>query len=215
MNRVADIRSQFKAMSPDSETGMLEIINASFIADEPAIFGTPNEDWHSRELHWYKSQSLNVNDIQEPVPTIWKQIASVDGEINSNYGWCIWSEENCCQYTEAIHALLRDKNTRQAIMIYTRPTMHDDASRDGMRDFICTNTTQLFIRQNKLHYIVNMRSNDAVLGYKGDFAWQKYVHSLALRSLSEAYTGLELGDLYWNAASLHVYSRHFELVANS
>ena len=36
---------------------------SSFIADEPAIFGTPSEDYIQKELDWYLSGSTNVNDI--------------------------------------------------------------------------------------------------------------------------------------------------------
>lgn len=212
MINVASIRRLLQMQMPDPETGMLEIINASFIADEPAIFGQPNEDWHLREREWYISQSLNVNDIPGPVPTIWQQVASPKGEINSNYGYCIFSKKNGYQYINALEALRTNKHSRQATMIYTRPSMHDDCTRDGMRDFICTNTVQLYIRNGRLDYIVNMRSNDAVLGYKGDFAWHKFVHKMSLRALCEQYPDLTMGTLYWNANSLHVYPRHHHLV---
>lgn len=209
---VQSIRERFKALTPDPETGMLEIVNASFVADEPAIFGTPNDDWHRREREWYLSESLNVNDIPGVIPAIWKQVAGATGEINSNYGWCIFSRFNGSQYLHAISALKHDKHSRQAVMIYNRPTMHVDSTRNGMRDFICTFATHLLIRDGALHYIVNMRSSDAVFGYKGDRSWHSYVHELALEDLQEKYRGLKLGKLYWNAGSLHVYPRHHHLV---
>ena len=64
---------------------LLELIGVQFIADENRIFGTPNDDYIQRELEWYQSQSLNVNDIPGNTPQIWKQVASPDGIINSNY----------------------------------------------------------------------------------------------------------------------------------
>lgn len=212
MINVASIRRLFQMQMPDPETGMLEIINASFIADEPSIFGEPNEDWHRREREWYLSQSLNVNDIPGPVPAIWQQVASYKGEINSNYGWCIFSKANGYQYINALDALRTNRHSRQAVMIYNRPSMHDDCRRDGMHDFICTHSTHLFIRNGRLDYIVNMRSNDAIFGYKGDYAWHRFVQMLARDSLAKDYPDLTLGTLYWNAGSLHVYPRHHHLV---
>ena len=209
--KVSDIREAFKREVPN-ETGNLEIINATFIADEPSIFGTVNEDWNSRELQWYLSQSLSVNDIPAPIPQIWQDIASVKGTINSNYGWCIYSADNGNQYNSAIAALVADKGSRQAVMIYNRPSMHIDSKKFDMSDFICTNTVQLYIRDNTLHYSVYMRSNDAVYGYKGDRAWHEHVHNQAAIQLSATYPGLRRGMLIWNAASLHVYPRHFDLV---
>ena len=41
----------------------IEMIGASFIADEEAIFGTPNDEYIDAEIEWYNSQSTNINDI--------------------------------------------------------------------------------------------------------------------------------------------------------
>lgn len=195
-----------------AEDGNIEIINASFVANEPLIFGEVNDTWNARELRWYMSQSLNVNDIAPPVPAVWKQVASLKGMINSNYGWCIFSARNGNQFHKAIDALVKNKNSRQAVMIYIRPSMHEDAVFDGMQDFMCTYSTQLLIRNGKLHHIVNMRSNDVVYGYKGDRFWQDTVLDLALARLNDTYPDLVKGNLYWNAGSLHVYPKHFHLV---
>jgi len=208
---VQSIRDLFKAMKPN-ESGMLEIINASFIADEPFIFGEVNDKWNARELRWYMSQSLNVNDIAPPVPAVWKQVASKKGQINSNYGWCVFSQQNGYQFQKAIDSLLLNKDSRQAVMIYIRPSMHEDSCMDGMRDFMCTYSTQLLIRAGQLHHIVNMRSNDAVYGYKGDRFWQDTVLDFALTCLNDSYPDLVKGNLYWNAGSLHIYPRHIGLV---
>jgi len=211
-NRVSDIRTMFRNISPDPETGMLEIVNASFIADEPIIFGKENLDYIERELQWYLSQSLYVSDIPEPIPQIWQNVASTDGKINSNYGYLVFSTENGRQYSCAVSTLKRDKNSRQASMIYTRPSIHNDAFKNGMHDFICTYAQQFIIRNNKLHLLVYMRSNDAVFGYKNDVAWAKYLLNKAHNELLSTYSGLEIGDIVWNAASLHIYPRHIHLV---
>lgn len=211
----SDIRDMFTDIARFSgpcENGTIEIINASFIADDSVIFGELNEQYAECELHWYRSQSLNIHDMPCNIPSIWKEIASTNGEINSNYGWCVLSEDNHRQLENAINALILDPTSRQAVMIYTRPSMHSDAIRDGMRDFMCTNNTQLLIRGNRLHYIVNMRSNDAVFGYKNDKYWHDAVHREAMKSLKMKYPDLKLGDMWWNAGSLHVYERHFNLI---
>ena len=185
----------------------VEIMNASFIADRPAIFGTVNEDYVERELKWYLSQSLNVNDIPEPVPAIWKAVATPDGRINSNYGWCIFSEENGSQYKNVAEQLKANPDSRRATMIYNRPSMHVDYNKDGMSDFMCTNAVQYLVRDGKLNALVYMRSNDAVFGYKNDYAWQRWV----LDDLADE-IGIPSGNVYWNVASLHVYERHFDLI---
>ena len=209
MQTVKDIREQFKQKLANKEfvNGTIEIIGATFLADEPFIFGTVNNEWNERELKWYKSLSRNVNDIDEPVPEIWKRVATTDGRINSNYGWCIWSSENGAQYYNAVKKLKEDQNTRQATMIYNRPSMHTDWNKDGMKDFMCTYAHQFFIRDNKLVSQYIMRSQDAVYGYKGDYNWAKYVHDSVAADLK-----IPSGDIVWAASSLHVYERHYNLV---
>jgi thymidylate synthase len=186
---------------------MLELRSASFVADEPAIFGTPNEDYIKREIEWYMSCSRNVNDIRGEVPAIWKQVATPDGRINSNYGWCIFSLENGNQFHRVENELRANPESRRAVMIYNRPSMHEDYDKDGMSDFMCTNAVQYMIRDGLLEAHVQMRSNDVVFGYKNDYAWQKHV----LEILADKLKVLS-GEIYWNVGSLHVYERHFNLV---
>lgn len=218
-NTVKDIRQLFKKKYENKEfvidksgVKMLEIVNANFIADEETIIGTLNAYAH-RELEWYKSQSLNVYDIPAPVPEIWKKVADSKGYINSNYGWCVYSNTNYNQFQSVLNELCNNPYSRRAIMIYTRPSMWVDYSYDGRSDFICTNTVQYLIRNNKLDVVVQMRSNDAHFGYKNDLYWQIYVASeLLVWYNSETNNNIELGDIHWNAGSLHVYEKDFALV---
>jgi thymidylate synthase len=121
---VSNIRNIFKEKLKmgdfvTDKTGVktVEIINAAFFANEPAIFGTVNEDYVKRELEWYKSMSLNVNDIPGGPPEIWKMVASTTGRINSNYGWCIYSFENGDQFTKVVDELSVNPDSRRAVMI--------------------------------------------------------------------------------------------------
>lgn len=213
-NSVADVRQTFKELKAQriyvtDKTGvdMLEIVNASFVANEPAIFGVVNEDYVRRELEWYESKSLNVHDIPGGPPAIWKQVADRDGLINSNYGWCIWSDTNGNQYDRVVDELKKNPFSRRAVMIYTRPTMWYEYDYNGRSDFMCTNTVQYMIRDNLLHSVVQMRSNDVIFGYKNDYAWQSHVLDKLCGDL-----GVKRGQIHWNVGSLHVYGRHFDLV---
>lgn len=214
MNKVENIRALLaeKYQNEDfvidkSGVKTVELIGTSFIADEEAIFGEVNHEYADRELLWYNGQSLNVNDISGNVPAIWKQVATPEGHINSNYGWCIYSVANGLQYYNCAKHIKNNPDTRRATMIYTRPTMHVDYNRDGMSDFMCTHAVNYLVRDGKLNAVVQMRSNDAVFGYKNDYFWQKHV----LQNLAKD-TKTEVGDIIWNSASLHVYERHFNLI---
>lgn len=197
-----------------NDTDMVELIGASFLADEPAILGEPNQDYIDREIAWYLSGSLKVADIPPPIPKIWDAISSMeDGEVNSNYGYLLHDPANGSQYRNVLKELSSNPTGRRATAIYTRPSMHTDWQRDGMSDFICTNAVNYFIRNNAVHAVVQMRSNDVVFGYRNDYAWQKHVQLKLKTDLMMYYQlHVDIGDIIWQAASLHVYPRHFHLL---
>lgn len=211
MNRVSDIRAKLIQKYKNQEfvidkTGVktIELIGESFIVDEDWIIRPPNYEYIEREIQWYESQSLYVEDIPGQTPAIWKQVADKNGKINSNYGYLIWSEENGRQYDHVLNELKKNPNSRRAVMIYNRPTMHTDYCKDGMSDFVCTYANNFLIRDDKLvsHYL--MRSNCAIFGANNDFAWARYVQQKLAHDLDVA-----VGDLIWTASSLHVYEYHF------
>ena len=220
---VQDVRDYFCAAKRNpycqttDKTGVkcLELIGASFEATEPAIFGTPNIDYILKEVDWYKSMSLNINDIYgpgKPPPAAWKYAASPEGMIHSNYGYLIWHKDNGNQYDNCLQELKDNPNSRRALMVYQRPEIWEEYDLMAMSDFICTNSVAYYIRDGKLDCSVSMRSNDVVYGYKNDYAWQKYVlHHLA-DDLSTPEVKIKPGKMIWQVQNLHVYEKHFDLV---
>ena len=225
MPKVSDIRKHFVNELSDGafttdKTGAktIELIGASFIADEPAIFGTPSESYIAAELEWYKSMSPNINDIhpdKEP-PAAWKYAANKHGEINSNYGLLIYSQKYHKQLENVVDELGRNPDSRRACMVYNRPSIWVEYNENGKSDFICTNAVTYYIRNGELQAVVQMRSNDAVFGYKNDWAWQRHV----MQEVCDMYNDMNIfeddltpGFLVWQVQNLHVYERHFHLVS--
>ena len=195
----------------------IELIGASFFADQPAIFGTPNESYIEIEKAWYESQSTNVNWMSETynrnVPEAWKAAANSFGQINSNYGHLIYSDKYHHQYGRVLDELLENPDGRRASMIYTRPSIWEEYNEDDKNDFICTNSVTYYIRDNSLHCVVQMRSNDVVFGYKNDYAWQLHVLEQMVGDYNEcSLEKIKAGDIIWQVQNLHVYERHFHLV---
>ena len=213
---VSDIRQYFidelhdEAFTED-RTGQktIELLGASFLADEPAIFGTPSEKYIDAEIDWYSLGSTNINDIhpdKEP-PAAWVYAANEHGEINSNYGHLIWSSKYHDQYQNVLDELISNPDSRRASMIYTRPSIWSEYDENGKNDFICTNSVTYYIRNDELQAVVQMRSNDVVFGYKNDVAWQQHVLELLASDLD-----INPGFIQWQVQNLHVYERHFHLV---
>ena len=228
MLSVKDIRKHFinelwdKSFVID-RNGMttIELLGASFLATEPSIFGTPNQDYIDSEINWYDSQSTNIYDIKEfeDPPKCWQQSANKHGEINSNYGHLIFSDKYHNQYGQVLDELIRNPDSRRACMVYNRPSIWMEYNENNKNDFICTNSVTYYIRDNILHAVVQMRSNDVVFGYKNDYAWQFEIMNRLVKDwndckFEEYDTGdkISLGSMIWQVQNLHVYERHFHLV---
>lgn len=172
-----------------------------------------NEEYCKKELDWYLSQSLSIINYVDDVK-IWNYVCTKDNkkEINSNYGWCIFSKKNYFQYQNCLNELLNNIESRRAEMIYTRPSMWVDYNKNGMSDFCCTDGVQCFIRNNKLYYIVKQRSCDIIYGFFNDFYWHCYVYNKLYNDLKQKYSCLLIGEIIYNAYSLHCYEKHFKLL---
>lgn len=211
---VSEVRQAFRhlyrhlKMNHDvAVAGTLELTGVSFTADEPTIFSAINDDYVQRELAWYESQSLSVEDFPGGAPKIWRDVAAEDGTILSNYGHLFLSGENGSQFDRVVEHLRREPTGRRAVAVYTRPTVHLEWDWRGRRDFICTSTVTYLIRGGHLDAVVSMRSNDAVTGYKNDLAWQRHALDLVARKVD-----VPPGAITWQVASLHVYERHWWLL---
>jgi len=217
--KVTDVRDYFIGAKQGGgygqtidKTGVkcIELIGASFLADEPAIFGEPNTEYIQKEIDWYESMSLNINDIYGPdrePPAAWEYAADPHGNINSNYGYLIYSDKFHGQYFKVAEELRMNPDGRRATMIYNRPGIWSEYVESGKSDFICTNAVAYYIRNGRLDCCVQMRSNDVIYGYKNDYAWQQYILSNLADDLD-----LEVGNMIWQVQNLHVYEKHFDLI---
>lgn len=174
-----------------------------------------DRNYIKEELKWYLSTKPNINSNERIAKTkIWKTVAAEDGSVNSNYGYRILSKENGSQLKNAINALKKNKFSKQSVMYYAFPQIHDYKN-DGIHaksDMICTTHVQCLIRDNRLTYYVYMRSNDAFYGFQNDYSWHRYIHTHMYNKLKKVYPELEYGPIVWHAASFHVYERHFHLL---
>ena len=229
VNSVKDVREFFIGELKDEaftidKTGQktIEMLGANFIASEPSIFGTPNQEYITKEIAWYESRSTNIYDINgvdsDAPPQAWQYSANKHGQINSNYGYLVFDPKYFQQFDHAFNELLDNPDSRRAQMIYNRPSIWAEFNENGKNDFICTNAQTFYIRDNILHMVSQMRSNDVVYGYKNDYAWAQYLMDKMVSRWNQVaeMTGehepIEKGMLTWQVMNLHVYERHFNLV---
>ena len=183
--------------------GTTALFNIGFTIENPddnAIHAT-DRNWKAEyaeaEWQWYLSADRNIAKLGElygKVPEIWKRMADVDGNVNSNYGWQ-W--ERTSQLDIVIQMLKDNPETRQAaISIYDGKEISDYTN-----DTPCTYAVQFTVVDNKLNMCVVMRSNDLWYGFCND----QYQFS-SLQMLVAYETGYKLGEYYHFAHNLHLYN---------
>jgi thymidylate synthase len=155
-------------------------------------------------MAWYLKKDRDVDYIGQ-FSGFWSNITNPNtNEINSNYGSLVFNKE---QFGWAVDSLLKDKNSRQAIMFFNQPKFQFE----GNKDFVCTMYANFFIRNNKLNMKIQMRSNDIFYGLTFDAPFFSFLHQSVYLILKDQYSDLELGVYHHFADNIHFYERHFEL----
>lgn len=219
-NTVEDVVTALAVAPIDSRTGNKVLYSVDWVADRPSMVGKVNEDWVRRELDWFFSGSDKLADMEEPVPQLFKDCGGVDGRVNSAYGHILFHPDalrrrrgaNDTLFNRIVDTFLAEGlGTRHATAIISDRDIHTLAHMNERNDFICTNALNFMIDEyNRLHIIAQMRSMDAVFGYRADYSMWDALMDYLLGNLEHAYPELTRGDITFQVANLHVYPRHFE-----
>lgn len=154
------------------------------------------------EFLWYLAGSNQLKFIQYYIRRYHE--FSDDGKtLFGAYGPRLFLPRQDNSVSRLIEDLKKKPDTRQAILQILRP---EDLCA-VTKDLPCTTTVQFFLRRDRLHAIVNMRSNDAFIGLPHD------VFSFTMLQEFVASTiGCELGTYRHFVGSLHVYEKDMRAV---
>lgn len=167
------------------------------------------------EALWYFLGN-NKTDWISYYSGFWKNISDDNETANSAYGARIFKphprvrvshEKDDTQWDAAIQELMSDQDTRRAYIHIKSPL--DSQAR---LDVPCTIGMQFFIREKKLHLLVNMRSSDLILGITYDIPAFTMMQELMVLELQSRGVDVEMGRYIHVSNSLHVYERHFEML---
>lgn len=207
--------------SPEYETRprdlkIKENTNVALVLENPLsclyenITRSSQKKYIAAELLWYFMGRNDVNFIQD-YAKFWTTIQNEDGTVNSSYGNLLFNKKNrfgITQYEWALQSLIKDKDSRQAILHFNLPEHQHYTN----KDFVCTIYGIFQIRDNKLNLTVHMRSNDVIWGLPTDIAFFAILQSQLLSHLRNTYSDLELGTYTHIANSFHIYEHHFQIV---
>jgi len=211
----------------DPRTGNKVLYSVNWRATNDSMIGEINPDWVRRELDWFNSGSDKLEDMEAPVPALFQACAGHDGRVNSAYGHILFSTSDAVGLTPApslydrvLFTFFREgQESRHGVAIISDRDIHFLAKANGRNDFICTNALNVMIdHEQRLHIIAQMRSMDAVFGYRADYSmWDDLMKRLLTDLNNAADHGhgqhISRGDITFQVANLHVYPRHFDLLA--
>ncbi|OUU74901.1 MAG: hypothetical protein CBC29_07175 [Methylococcaceae bacterium TMED69] len=194
-------------------TKQKEIIFYSLTIDDPTALSIEprarrfNPDYAITEWLWYLSANSDVKNIGK-LANIWNLIQDDEGKCESNYGCYLMGN----QWVWVKNELLADPDTRRATLVINQP-YHKGKNK---ADYPCTQYIHFFIRNNKLHMSINMRSNDAIFGFCNDVFTFCMFQQLMLNdlnaSLHPSRKKIKLGKYHHNAGSFHVYEKHWNMM---
>jgi thymidylate synthase len=160
-----------------------------------------NKDYADYEWDWYLSGDRSGIEISKRAK-IWEQMLDQDGNVNSNYGYQ-WNRAD--QLNKVIEMLKKDPTTRRASI-----SLYDGKEIDQYeKDTICTYAINFYISNDALNMQVMMRSNDLVFGFCNDQYCFSKLQELVAQRLS-----MKLGYYTHYVCNMHIYKRHFNLIAN-
>jgi hypothetical protein len=218
---------QFRVLAPDS----------SAIVTKDQKRNLTIESYTAKEVELYDSCTNSAQDFGA-ASKFWLSLANPDGTVNSAYGYLIWKNKSAGSDFETetyisspstkpgegnIHSvrpvrrtpwewakesLIKDKDTRQAILRFSLP----EHQWFGVRDFTCTMHGNFLIRNDQLHLSVVMRSNDLTLGLVYDLPWFCGLMDKMVEELKPTYPNLTKGHYTHTVHSLHIYEKNEEMV---
>ena len=179
-----------------------EVLNGGYVVQMPAYLDLTarkvNVPFMFAEAAWIISGSNRLEDIT-PYMKVYSNFSDDNVFLRGAYGPKVVD-----QLGYVVDAIEKDNDTRQAVLTIWR-------ERPGVsKDIPCTVAMQFLLRDGRLNMVTTMRSQDIVLGFTYDVFTFSMVAKAVQLLLHERGVEVELGVLFVNAGSMHIYERHYE-----
>lgn len=166
------------------------------------------------EFLWYMKHTKNIEMIKAYAPQ-YVEFAEND-EAFGAYGWRFYENltqdftKTTSQFELLIRHLSETPNSRQAIVTLWEADDLPHTYEKDHKDLPCTLAMQFIIRDDELHLIVTMRSNDVWLGLPYDV----FAFTCIQRLVADA-LGVECGTYTHQVGSLHLYEKNWQAASES
>jgi thymidylate synthase len=149
------------------------------------------------ELLWYLTEDNRLDFIEPYIPRYRDE--SEDGiVVYGGYGRRLFRQRGQDQIRNVTRLLRKRPSTRRAVIQLFDA---EDLAADH-KEVPCTTSLQFFVREERLHLVATMRSNDAYIGLPHDVFCFTMLQEMIARTIN-----CELGSYRHFVGSLHLYDR--------
>lgn len=152
------------------------------------------------EWLWYLSGANDYAFVEYYVPTGYRDDAPDRTTVPNGYGERLANFRGQNQLANIIKLLKTKRTSRQAVI-----QLFDAGDVGRGYGVPCTCTLQFLVRDDRVHMVVNMRSNDAYLGLPHDVFAFTMLQELVARAI-----GADVGEYTHCVGSLHLYDQWHE-----
>lgn len=156
------------------------------------------------EFFWYFAGEKSIARLLPYAPT-YGRFTNDGKETTGGYGWRMSGNSfgGANQFVDVYSILSEIKESRQCVISIWNPQDLAVARVGGCKDTPCALNLQFFIRDNKLHMVSYIRSNDVWLGMPYDFYCFMSIQSVLATAL-----GIGMGTYTHTIGSVHIYSKY-------
>lgn len=202
------VRTKWKDGTP-AYTKSIIGAQLKFDNSEVPILTTKEVKWEAaiKEILWIWQQKSNVvQDLRDVGVNIWNEWELSDGTIGKAYGYQLGKKclnlngEKVDQVDYLLYQLKHNPSSRRHVT-----TLWSIEDLDEMSLTPCVWKTQWFVKENKLHLIVEARSSDMGLG----LPFNIFQYNILQRMFAQI-LDYQLGTYIFNIGDAHIYERHIE-----
>lgn len=151
---------------------------------------------------------LNPGNSYKIRSDMWNKFLENNTKFSYQYAERFWTNN---QFKSVIDCLKNDKGTRQAVLSVWNPDLDMQSNKLGGGNRIpCSLNYQFLIRNDRLHCIYHMRSNDCLGHFAIDLYCASGLMEYVVKELKETYPNLKIGSLTYLCGSLHAFQWDLE-----
>lgn len=196
-----------------------ELVGVDFKVDKPLLHRDDiikyifKEEKESNKILKYCKQEIKDRCSGKPLnpgnsykirSDMWNKFLEDSGKFSYQYAERLWTNQ---QFENVINILSKDSGTRQAVLSIWNPDKDMDLSKLGGGNRIpCSLNYQFLIRNDRLHCIYSMRSNDFLGHHVIDLYCCTGLMEYVVKRLKGVYPNLKIGSLTYMCGSLHAFN---------